>query len=240
MEAPWQHLRSLIEESTLRARHSVTIPRRSALHGTGEIDFAVLRCALDKLALEDRRWLSIVLTLSKWSDAKASSIDADHGDFCHLCGEPDGSAEHVVWKCKSLAQYRKSDTFDFSSINLDSLDKAIRIGLPPAMSASSGNEFWQSCSGQTMHEQDRILYEGRATLDSYSSAFIDQHLAEGNAQNARQIMGEFRQQQTGFRTELLSRIEHMHELSNIAESPPLEPNVFTDGACKLPPIKHGL
>ena len=104
LHTPIQFVRTLVRSMTNRARYNAAIPNRSELQGSRELDFDVLRKAVNKQEdINSVRILRHHVSLAGWTSTKLASIDRLDGEDVCICGAQCPTKLHIIRDCKHPA-----------------------------------------------------------------------------------------------------------------------------------------
>ena len=136
LHTPIQFVRTLVRSMTNRARYNAAIPNRSELQGSRELDFDVLRKAVNKQ--EDKNSVRILrhhLSLAGWTSTKLASIDRLDGDDVCICGAQCPTKLHIIRDCKHPALVRaRGEAFpDHEKLFKLKLPDLFHLGLPETL-----------------------------------------------------------------------------------------------------------
>ena len=132
----------------------------------------------------------------------------------------------MLWNCPCLEEARTEGDPDFGGFDVKSLPAPLQIGLPPAMTANITDCFWDFIEGDlTSNPPSWAKVPGRCYPGRRAEVLLNDRSLQEKALNARQLVNKLRAGDTG---------DMNFETARCFDVPPMEPNVYTDGAFKHP------
>ena len=146
-EAPYQHLKPLVQQLCTRNRTRDGEDARDETRGLEEIDKEATESGIKAMQEDDRLIMDITRTGSTWTRSAAYWAGQAEDKRCQICMEADESADHF-WICKGLKEAREEADPCIAKWNIESIPHPIRQGIAPAMSANGCGTFWGTCEKQ--------------------------------------------------------------------------------------------
>ena len=108
LQTPWQCIKPLTIAIAQRARYNQHHTQRNHTQHTPQLDHQALHKALSMQTSDDRAIVRYIGTGAAWTQGHLQNIDPQaQGHCCKLCGSPETSIEHGIWKCPVVLQTAK-------------------------------------------------------------------------------------------------------------------------------------
>ena len=132
----------------------------------------------------------------------------------------------MLWQCPKLHEARIEGDPDIQFLNEDNLPPALMIGLPPALTAEFTDNFW--CHGRSGCKEPphpTAQLQGNLRMHAKAQDLLASRSIHEREMNARQYI-----------TAHKATVEYddIPDVQPCMLPPPLEPNVYSDGALKHP------
>ena len=146
-QAPYQHLKPMVQQLCTRNRTKDGEDAREETQGLDEIDKTATEEGARKMSPDERMNLDIARTGSSWTRVAAYWAGQADDKVCQMCMEDEENAGHF-WKCKKLEEARREADKELAEINPDILPHPVKQGIAPALSANSCCTFWGADKGE--------------------------------------------------------------------------------------------
>ena len=194
------------------------------LQDLGELDREVLKKSFEGRDTSEIPSLHYHLSLSSWANQKLYEAGVCESPARDLCGCVSQTTTHLMCDCPALDDARRQGQELLGEVAFVDLPACLQRGLPPALALTCERTFWGQdpksfSTGQAQmgcHASKGVIKELRDKLDSADRS--DQPVVARNS--VLNLKGPFG-------NETVSP-------PACFSSPPLEPNVFTDGGVLNP------
>lgn len=104
-QLPYNHIKPLILDASMRANVSYTSSTRTLHKDLGEIDNNTLQHATQGLSREEHNWFSLAMNDAIWTPVKQANLCEDElaSTSCIHCGHSKGDLVHLLWHCPTLS-----------------------------------------------------------------------------------------------------------------------------------------
>ena len=140
LKIPWQDLKLASLQVGTRARQIEAARVRTALQGAPEIDEYATKKTISRHNEEDNPIIKNITTLSRWVESKLADIEYHEDGKCTLCGNKDGSWEHIMKDCPHLKSTREKHGVQHI---IKQIPKILLYGIAPAVSAEADGPAWK-------------------------------------------------------------------------------------------------
>ena len=233
---PWQHLKKAVFDLAGRSRAKHFNMTRTYQGDIDEFDQTIICSIMNSFGDHEARVLRYIATGAFWDEAHKACINTSDGT-CPHCMKRDIDSEHIHWNCPCINAHRNIK--HVANIDPACLPKCVKVGIPPALSASFTQPFW----GSTLQPETPVFDNSASLIGipkgtaAFNRASADNRTVNIALNQVGQQLGNHNARQVFANLKDLTKHSTLPIPYRLTLAPPAQINVYSDGSWQFP-LKH--